>query len=97
MKDPLNYCLGDQKIPEASCCKYLGTFIRSDLIWADEVNYTVQKTWRALHFVMRIVKREIKIRKFSLYVTSTSNSRIWGGELESIQGMSDKCFRPGTK
>jgi hypothetical protein len=22
VKDPLNYSLGDQKIPEASCCKY---------------------------------------------------------------------------
>jgi len=27
VKDPLNYSLGDQKIPEASCCKYSGTSI----------------------------------------------------------------------
>jgi hypothetical protein len=27
VKDPLNYSLGDQKIPEASCCKYLGIII----------------------------------------------------------------------
>ena len=57
VKDPLNYFLGDQKIPEASCFKYLGIIIRSDLSWADQVNYTVQKAWRALHFVMRIVKK----------------------------------------
>jgi hypothetical protein len=57
VKDPLSYSLGDQKIPEASCCKYLRIIIRSDLSWADQVNYTVQKAWRALHFVMRIVKR----------------------------------------
>ena len=56
VKEPLNYSLGDQKIPEASCCKYLGMMIRCDLSWADQVNYTVQKAWRALHFVMRIVK-----------------------------------------
>jgi len=56
VKEPLNYSLGDQKIPEASCCKYLGIMIRSDLSWVDRVNYTVQKAWRALHFVMRIVK-----------------------------------------
>ena len=31
VKDPLNYSLGDQKIPEASCCKYLGIIIWSDL------------------------------------------------------------------
>jgi len=60
---PLNYSLGDQKIPEASCCKYLGIIIPSDLTWADQVNYTVQKAWKALHFVMPIVKKEIKIRK----------------------------------
>jgi len=42
-KDPLNYSLGDQKIPEASCCKYLVIIIRSDLNWADRVNFTVKK------------------------------------------------------
>ena len=49
--------MGDQKIPEASCCKYLGIIIRNDLSWTDQVNYTVQKSWRALHFVMCIVKK----------------------------------------
>ena len=43
VKDPLNYSLGDQKIPDASCCKYFGITIRSNLCWADQVNYTVQK------------------------------------------------------
>ena len=43
VKDPLNYSLGDQKIPEASCCKYFGIIIQSDLSWVDQVNYTVQK------------------------------------------------------
>jgi len=59
----LNYSLGDQKIPEASCCKYFGIIIRSDLSWADQVNYMVQKAWRALHFVMRILKRGNKNTK----------------------------------
>jgi hypothetical protein len=49
VKDPLNYSLGDQKIPEANSCKYLGIIIQNDLSWADQVNYTVQKAWRALH------------------------------------------------
>jgi hypothetical protein len=40
-KDPLNYSLGDQMIPGASCCKYLGIIIRNGLGWADHVNYTV--------------------------------------------------------
>jgi hypothetical protein len=44
-------------------CKYLGIIIRSDLRWADQVNYTVQKAWRTLHFVMRIVKKGNKNTK----------------------------------
>ena len=31
VKDPRNYSLGDQKFPEAGCCKCLGIIIRSDL------------------------------------------------------------------
>jgi len=64
LKVRLNYSLGDQKIPETTCCKYLGIIIRSGLRWADQVNYTLQKVWRALHFVMRIVKNGNKNTKF---------------------------------
>jgi hypothetical protein len=31
VKDPINYTVGDEKIPEDSSCKYLGIIIRSDL------------------------------------------------------------------
>jgi len=41
VKDPLNYSLMGTLIPEASSCKYLGIVLRSDLSWADQVNYTV--------------------------------------------------------
>jgi len=67
VKDPLNYSLGDQKIPEVSCCKYLEIVIGTDLSWADQVNYTVQKAWRALHFVIRIVKKGNKNTKSLAY------------------------------
>jgi len=43
-------------MPEASSCKYLGIILRSDLSWADQVNYTVKKAWKALRFTMRILK-----------------------------------------
>jgi hypothetical protein len=56
MKEPLNYSLQDTVMPEASSCKYLG-IIFSDLSWADRVNYTVKKAWKALHFTMRILKK----------------------------------------
>ena len=85
-------------IPEASCCKYLGIIIRSDLSWADQVNFTVQKAWRALHFLMRIVKKGNKNTK-SLAYTSLVRPILeyGGGVLGSIEGMSDKCLRPGAK
>jgi hypothetical protein len=43
VKNPLNYILGDQSIPEASSCEYLGIILRSDLIWPEQVSYGVQK------------------------------------------------------
>jgi hypothetical protein len=44
-------------IPQTSSCKYLGITLCSDLSWADQVNYTVKKTCKALHFTMRILKK----------------------------------------
>ena len=57
VKDPLNYSLMGTLIPEVSSCKYLRNILRSDLSWADHVNYAVKKTWKALHFTMRILKK----------------------------------------
>jgi dsDNA-binding SOS-regulon protein len=50
VKDRLNYKLRNKNIPEDSCCKYLRIIIRSDLSWADQLNYKVQKAWRAIPF-----------------------------------------------
>ena len=57
VKNPLNYTIGDQLIPEVSSCKYLGIIFHSDSSWADHVNYTGKKAWKALHFIMRILKK----------------------------------------
>jgi hypothetical protein len=57
VKDPLDYSLANTLIPEASSCKCLGIILRSHLSWADQVNYTVKKAWKALHFTMRILKK----------------------------------------
>jgi len=46
VKDPLNYTLGDQLIPEASSFKYLRIILHSDFSWTDHVNYTVKKAWK---------------------------------------------------
>jgi len=42
---------------EASSYRCLGIILRSDLNWMDRVNYTVQKAWKAFHFVMRVLKK----------------------------------------
>lgn len=56
-KDPLKYSLMGKVIPQTNSCKYLGIFLSSDLSWSDQVNYTVKKAWKALHFTMRILKK----------------------------------------
>jgi hypothetical protein len=53
----LNYSLQDIVIPQPSSCKYLGTILHSELSWADQVNFTVIKASKALHFTMRILKK----------------------------------------
>jgi hypothetical protein len=69
MKDPLNYTLQYQIIPEASSCKYLGIILHSILSWADQINYTVKKAWKALHFMMRILKKGNSNTKSLAYTT----------------------------
>jgi hypothetical protein len=56
VKEKLNCSLRDMAIPEASSYKCLGIILRSDLSRADQVNYTVKKAWKALHFTVRILK-----------------------------------------
>ena len=56
VKNPLGYSLGEQNIMEANNCKYLGIILPRDLNWVDQVNYTAQKAWKALHFVMCVLK-----------------------------------------
>jgi len=69
VKKPLGCSLGDQEISETSICKYLGIILRNDLKWVDQVNYAAQKAWKALHFVMRVLKKGNRNKK-SLACTS---------------------------
>jgi hypothetical protein len=69
MTEPLSYSLRDIVIPEASSCKYLRIILRSDLSWADQVNYTVKKAWKALRFTMRILKTGNGNTKSSAYTS----------------------------
>ena len=68
VKERKRYYCGDQLIPEASSFKYLGLIIRSDLNWADHVNYRIRKAWTALHFIRRTLKRGNNSRKRLAYM-----------------------------
>ena len=57
VEERIRYYCRDQLIPGASAFKYLGIIIRSDINWADNVNYTLRRAWKALHFIMRILKK----------------------------------------
>jgi hypothetical protein len=69
VRDRIEYFFGNQLIPETNSIKYLGIIIRSDLNWTDQVNYTVRKAWKALHFVMRILKKGNNNTKHLAYTT----------------------------
>jgi hypothetical protein len=58
VKNPLGYSLGDQNIPEVSSCKYLGIILCHSFNWVDQVNYVVQKAWKALNFVVCVLKKK---------------------------------------
>jgi hypothetical protein len=54
VKDTLDYSLANTLIQEVSSCICLRIIFSS---WADEVNYTVKKAWKAIHFTIRILKK----------------------------------------
>jgi hypothetical protein len=89
VKDRLNYSIMDKLIPEASSCKYLGIISRSDLSWADQVNYTMKKTWKALHFTTRILKKGNSNTK-SLAYMSLVRPILEYGPLAGIRTGKDK-------
>jgi hypothetical protein len=73
--EPLNYSLRDIAILEASSCRHLGAILRSDFSYADQVNYTANKAWKALHFTVRILKKGTRNTKSSAF---TSRVRLAG-------------------
>ena len=56
-------------VREASSCKYLGIILCSDLSWADQVNYMVKKAWKALQFIMQILRKGTSNTKSLAYMT----------------------------
>jgi len=63
VKDPLNYFGRDQRITEASNCRYSGIILRSDMSWVDRDNKQHKKPGRHIFVLCAVLKREIVIRK----------------------------------
>jgi len=95
VKNPLGYSLGNQNILEASSCKHLGIIFRSDLNWVDQVIYTAQKAWKALHFVMCFLKKGDRHTRSLAYTSLVSpileyGSSCWDPCREGQIIMSDR-------
>jgi hypothetical protein len=96
--------LGEQLIPEARSFKYLRIIIRNDLNWADHVNYALRKAWKALHFIMRILKKGNNNTKRLAYTALVRPILEYGAvcwdHTERCVGTiqrSDKRFKSGAK
>ena len=57
LQERIRYYFGDQSIPETSSFKYLGIIIRRVLNWADHITYPLRKAWKALHFIIRTLRK----------------------------------------
>ena len=102
VKDPLHYSLMGTLIPEASSCKYLGIILRSDLSWADQVNYAVKKAWKALHFTMRILKKGTSNTKSLAYMSLVRpileyGAACWGPYREGQISALDRVKKKAAK
>jgi len=102
VKDSLNYSLLGTLIPETSSCKYLGIILLSDLIWEDQVNYTVKKAWKALHFTMRILKKGNNSTKSLAYMSLVRPILVYGaacwdpyreGQISALDRVQKKAAR----
>jgi hypothetical protein len=79
-------------------CKYLGIILRSDLSWADQVNYTVKKAWKALHFTMRILKKGNSNTKSLAYRSLVRPILEYGTACwDPYSEGQNKCIRQGAK
>ena len=87
----------DTLIPEASSCKYLGIILRSDLSQADQVNYAVKKSWKALHFTVRIIKKGNCNTESLAYMSLVRPILKYGPLAEIRTGRVNKYVRQGAK
>jgi hypothetical protein len=82
--ESLNYSLGVISFPNANSCIYSGNILSSNFGWADQVNYTVKKAWKSLHFTIRILKKG----------NSNTKSLAYTSLIRSILEYVSSCWDP---
>ncbi|KAJ4448791.1 hypothetical protein ANN_00182 [Periplaneta americana] len=65
----LNYEFSGVVIPQEQCCKYLGVYLNSKLAWGEHVDNVTGKAWKALHFIMRILRKASPKSREIAYLT----------------------------
>ncbi|KAJ4430057.1 hypothetical protein ANN_22265 [Periplaneta americana] len=65
----LNYEFSGVVIPQVQCCKYLGVYLNSKLSWGEHVDNVTGKAWRALHFIMKILRKASPKSREIAYLT----------------------------
>ncbi|KAJ4449513.1 hypothetical protein ANN_00913 [Periplaneta americana] len=103
-----SYTLGGETIPEVNKCKYLGITFSSDLGWGKHVTDIAGKAWRALHFVMRVLRKGSDKSKEIAYKSLVRPVMEYGAAcwdpyrlehiktLEKIQKRALKCCRKNS-
>ncbi|KAJ4449398.1 hypothetical protein ANN_00797 [Periplaneta americana] len=61
--------VGGVVIPQEQCCKYIGVYLNSKLSWGEHVDNVTGKAWRALHFIMRILRKASPKSREIAYLT----------------------------
>ena len=74
-----------------------GYEIRNDLNWANHVNYTLRKAWKALHFIMRILKKGNNYTKSLAYTALVRRYLSMERSVGTIERRSGKRFKSGAK
>ena len=74
----------------------MGIILLSDLNWMDQLNYRVQKALKAIHFVMRVVKKGNRNTQILAYTSLVRPIHEYGFYVGAMQRRTDKYARPGT-
>jgi len=76
--------------------------VRSDLSWADQVNYTVQNACKALNFIMRVLRKGNSNTKILAYTSLVHpifeyGAACWDPHRESQKNTLDRMQKKAAK